>query len=195
MTLPPEGYQSRFSDSLNRVDVTFIPLVNAEVSSLMGGDVEKSAFYGRLQVPCPGGLSGRRRSAAARLTGLPGRGVPRPASASTLGVRAEVEEEGEHDDEPLEAVDAVGRRCSTSPCRRASSRAAGRSRARDQPAVEGAAEHVAEEPDANSARRGEIRAKRVRKQPMAPRYPLVPYCAALLRSLVGRVMERKNPGR
>lgn len=44
VTLPPEGYQSRFSDSLNRVDITFIPLVNAEVSSLMGGDVEHLPF-------------------------------------------------------------------------------------------------------------------------------------------------------
>jgi hypothetical protein len=44
VTLPPEGYQSRFSDSLNRVDVTFIPLINAEVSSLMGGDIEKRPF-------------------------------------------------------------------------------------------------------------------------------------------------------
>lgn len=44
VTLPPEGYQSRFSDALNRVDVTFIPLVNAEVSSLMGGDVERLPF-------------------------------------------------------------------------------------------------------------------------------------------------------
>lgn len=44
VTLPPEGYQSRFSDSLNRVDIVFIPLVNAEVSSLMGGDVEKRPF-------------------------------------------------------------------------------------------------------------------------------------------------------
>lgn len=44
VTLPPEGYQSRFSDSLNRVDVTFIPLVNAEVSSIMGGDVEQRPF-------------------------------------------------------------------------------------------------------------------------------------------------------
>ncbi len=42
VTLPPEGYQSRFSDSLNRPDVTFIPVVNAEVSSIMGGDV---AYY------------------------------------------------------------------------------------------------------------------------------------------------------
>jgi hypothetical protein len=44
VTLPPEGYQSRFSDSLNRVDIIFIPLVNAEVSSLMGGDVEHLPF-------------------------------------------------------------------------------------------------------------------------------------------------------
>jgi hypothetical protein len=44
VTLPPEGYQSRFSDSLNRVDITFIPVVNAEVSSIMGGDVEKRPF-------------------------------------------------------------------------------------------------------------------------------------------------------
>ena len=44
VTLPPEGYQSRFSDSLNRVDVLFIPLINVEVSSLMGGDVEMHPF-------------------------------------------------------------------------------------------------------------------------------------------------------
>lgn len=44
VTLPPEGYQSRFSDALNRPDVTFIPVVNAEISSLMGGDVERLDF-------------------------------------------------------------------------------------------------------------------------------------------------------
>lgn len=44
VTLPPEGYQARFSDSLNRPDVTFIPLVNAEVSSLLGGDVQLLPF-------------------------------------------------------------------------------------------------------------------------------------------------------
>lgn len=44
VTLPPEGYQSRFSDSLNRPEVTFIPLVNAEISSLMGGDIERKPF-------------------------------------------------------------------------------------------------------------------------------------------------------
>jgi len=44
LTLPPDGYQSRFSDSLNRVDIMFIPLVNAEVSPLTGGDIEKQLF-------------------------------------------------------------------------------------------------------------------------------------------------------
>jgi hypothetical protein len=57
MTLPPEGYQSRFSDSLNRVDITFIPLVNAEVSSLMGGDIERRPFMviskAHVRVACP----------------------------------------------------------------------------------------------------------------------------------------------
>lgn len=44
VTLPPEGYQARFSDSLNRPDVTFIPMVNVEVSSLMAGDVQHLPF-------------------------------------------------------------------------------------------------------------------------------------------------------
>jgi hypothetical protein len=44
VTLPPAGYQGRFSDSLNRVDIMFIPLINVEVSSIMGGDVERLPF-------------------------------------------------------------------------------------------------------------------------------------------------------
>ena len=44
VTLPPEGYQSRFSDSLNRVDVDFIPIVNAEIAPLEGGEVTRRAF-------------------------------------------------------------------------------------------------------------------------------------------------------
>jgi hypothetical protein len=44
VTLPPEGYQSRFSDALNRVDITFIPLLDVEITSLMGGDVTKRDF-------------------------------------------------------------------------------------------------------------------------------------------------------
>ncbi|MBS1846143.1 MAG: hypothetical protein JST53_17145 [Actinobacteria bacterium] len=37
VTLPPEGYQSRFSDSLNRADLEFLPLTNCEVTSLADG--------------------------------------------------------------------------------------------------------------------------------------------------------------
>lgn len=44
VTLPPEGYQSRFSDLLNRADFSFIALVNVEVSSLEGGDVKRYPF-------------------------------------------------------------------------------------------------------------------------------------------------------
>ena len=37
LTLPREGYRSRLSDFLNRGDVNFIPLVNAEVVQRNGG--------------------------------------------------------------------------------------------------------------------------------------------------------------
>ena len=33
LTLPREGYRSRLSDFLNRGDLEFIPLVNAEISA------------------------------------------------------------------------------------------------------------------------------------------------------------------
>lgn len=39
VTLPPEGYQSRFSDAINRADVAFIPLLNVEISPLAGGGI------------------------------------------------------------------------------------------------------------------------------------------------------------
>jgi hypothetical protein len=44
MTLPAQGYQSRLSDSFNRIDISFIPLVDVEVSSLEGGEVERCEF-------------------------------------------------------------------------------------------------------------------------------------------------------
>jgi hypothetical protein len=44
ITLPPEGYQSRFSDAINRGDVAFIPIVNVEITPLGGGDAEKRDF-------------------------------------------------------------------------------------------------------------------------------------------------------
>lgn len=39
LALPPEGYQSRFSDSLNRGGLDFIPLTNVEITSLDTGKV------------------------------------------------------------------------------------------------------------------------------------------------------------
>ena len=44
VTLPPEGYQSRFSDAVNRGDVAFIPLVDVEISPLGGGEAERREF-------------------------------------------------------------------------------------------------------------------------------------------------------
>jgi hypothetical protein len=45
MTLPSQGYQSRLSDSFNRIDISFIPLVDVEVSPLEGGGgVERRDF-------------------------------------------------------------------------------------------------------------------------------------------------------
>jgi hypothetical protein len=44
ITLPPDGYQSRFSDALNRPDRAFLPLVNVEIVPLAGGEVETLPF-------------------------------------------------------------------------------------------------------------------------------------------------------
>jgi len=44
MTLPPAGYQSRFSDSLNRSEFDFVPLTNAKVTSLDDGKVTQLPF-------------------------------------------------------------------------------------------------------------------------------------------------------
>lgn len=44
VTLPPAGYQSRFSDSLNRDDVEFLPLTNVEITSLADGRVSERPF-------------------------------------------------------------------------------------------------------------------------------------------------------
>ncbi len=44
VTLPPEGYQSRFSDSLNRADLEFVSLTNCEVTSLDDGTTRRQEF-------------------------------------------------------------------------------------------------------------------------------------------------------
>ena len=44
VTLPPAGYQSRFSDSLNRPDLDFLALTNVEMTSLTDGEVSERPF-------------------------------------------------------------------------------------------------------------------------------------------------------
>jgi hypothetical protein len=44
VTLPPEGYQSRFSDSLNRAEVEFVSLTNCEITSLADGTTRGQDF-------------------------------------------------------------------------------------------------------------------------------------------------------
>ena len=44
VTLPPAGYQSRFSDSLNRGDLEFVPLTNVEITALEDGKVSERPF-------------------------------------------------------------------------------------------------------------------------------------------------------
>ncbi|MGE5281537.1 MAG: hypothetical protein ACM3N0_04295 [Chloroflexota bacterium] len=44
VTLPPEGYQSRFSDAINRGDLSFIPLTNVEITSIESGEVTRHDF-------------------------------------------------------------------------------------------------------------------------------------------------------
>lgn len=44
LTLPPAGYQSRFSDSLNRGDFEFVPLTNVKVTSLADDSVVEVPF-------------------------------------------------------------------------------------------------------------------------------------------------------
>ncbi|HSS34462.1 MAG TPA: hypothetical protein VLL27_14405 [Solirubrobacterales bacterium] len=62
VTLPPEGYQSRFSDAVNRADVAFLPLLNAEITPLGGGETKRHDFivlakdHVRLAYPLDRGL-------------------------------------------------------------------------------------------------------------------------------------------
>ena len=44
VTLPPDGYQSRFSDTMNREDFPFIPLVNVEITERETGEVSERSF-------------------------------------------------------------------------------------------------------------------------------------------------------
>jgi len=44
VSLPPEGYQSRFSDSLNRPDIAFIPIVDVTITPIEGGESVRHSF-------------------------------------------------------------------------------------------------------------------------------------------------------
>jgi Family of unknown function (DUF6812) len=44
VALPPEGYQARFSDVLNRRDSDFLSLTNVEITSLADGTVSERPF-------------------------------------------------------------------------------------------------------------------------------------------------------
>jgi hypothetical protein len=44
VTLPPAGYQARFSDSLNRADLEFVPVTNVEITSLVDGKMSERPF-------------------------------------------------------------------------------------------------------------------------------------------------------
>jgi hypothetical protein len=44
LTLPPAGYQSRFSDSLNRGEFEFLPLTNVKITLLADGKVDEVPF-------------------------------------------------------------------------------------------------------------------------------------------------------
>lgn len=44
VTLPLEGYQSRFSDLLNRGDLAFLAITDAEVTTIASGEVTRHEF-------------------------------------------------------------------------------------------------------------------------------------------------------
>jgi hypothetical protein len=59
VALPPDGYQSRFSDAINRPEVGFLPMTDAEVRPLDGGPAQSHDFllvgkdHIRLAYPVP----------------------------------------------------------------------------------------------------------------------------------------------
>lgn len=44
LTLPSAGYQSRFSDSLNRGELEFVPLTGVKITRLADGNVSELPF-------------------------------------------------------------------------------------------------------------------------------------------------------
>jgi hypothetical protein len=64
LTLPKEGFRSRLSDYLNRSDLAFVPLVDAELSPLDGGTAHERRFIAvardhiQLAYPAPESTNG-----------------------------------------------------------------------------------------------------------------------------------------
>ncbi len=44
LALPTDGYQSRFSDAINRPEIDFLPLADVEIQPLDGGPAEHRDF-------------------------------------------------------------------------------------------------------------------------------------------------------
>ncbi len=44
VTLPPDGYQSRLSDSLNRPEIAFIPVADVQITPIEGGEAVHHDF-------------------------------------------------------------------------------------------------------------------------------------------------------
>lgn len=44
VTLPADGYQSRFSDAINRGDLAFLPLTDVEIVPVGGGESTRHEF-------------------------------------------------------------------------------------------------------------------------------------------------------
>jgi len=70
LTLPREGYRSRLSDFLNRGDLDFVPLTDAEIISDNGTPTERRSFVAvarqHVQLAYPAAEDGDRAGEAAR---------------------------------------------------------------------------------------------------------------------------------
>jgi hypothetical protein len=75
VTLPPEGYQSRFSDSLNRTETEFISLTNCEVTSLADGQNRTQGFM----------MLSKRHIRCAYPIEVPGADLSEPDAGSSFG--------------------------------------------------------------------------------------------------------------
>ena len=135
VALPSHGYESRFSDAINREDVAFLRLTDVELIPLGEGQVTRHEFL----------LLAKAHIRLARPAARPA--LAGGALAAALGPGREVEEEREADDEPLEAVDAVRARAPQQRVGERRPRQQEEAEDRHEPAVEGVADQVREDQD------------------------------------------------